>query len=883
MNSSKTKLLFATLCLGSSLWQKSTAQLVSGDVFLQGNHVEVGIAPNGAFGSGGNAPSGYHPRGSSGIGFVADPAKDGWTTGTPTYFGDYFLPGTPQEGWDISIDGISHSAWRGLGSTSMTGSLTGNNTGYATIGSKKTGTWKGNVGDLEITQTTSLQSNKLYFVVNVEFYNSGTTTLRNIYYNRSVDPDNEQTLTGSFTTKNKIVFKLPGSPSNKTLVTGVGLDYPNAYLGLGTKDCRAKPYIIPSSLYPVTDLEDLYEGSGSASGFLYDTTSFTNDVGIGIVFKLDSLPAGKSTSVAFAYILREIDLDSAFLDITPRWRYRDVSYNSGDTIYPCKGSVIDLRIENAGYYDSWSWTPTSGLSDPGAATNTVNVGTTGISYTASGSSSFCPGSSISATIHLMPVDGPVAPTVSSPVLICKGVATTALTASPSAGLKWYTSATGLSPLPSAPIPGSAVEDTISYFVSTDNGSCEGPRSKIDVIVAKYPKPSFSSPQKLCVGDGLVPLSGVVGTNLKWYTSATGGTGSTTAPTIATSTTDTVTYYVSQSSGVPGCESDRALITAIVFNRPDVVMTLDGLLPKATYCFRTGMVLKAESSVAASSFKWYNNGSLIGAATADTMIPWVEGEYSVLVRDTNGCKDSTFVTVYRDTLLRPTLSPRDIFLCPGNIVRLYCSPSSSSYSFTWYKDGLDFTTTKPSEADAKDEGEYVVKVTEIGGCEFLTNRVRVNHYPVAPKPKIIPGPGSLQVSSPFARYQWYRNNKIISGATMRLYNYAFAGQYYAQVWDANECTQFTDTVDTQSLSIKGYTNSVELLKVYPNPTKDQLFIECSFSPIMRISDMSGRTIRTAKGVYTINLSDLASGLYLLHIADEENPERQYTMKIEKASE
>jgi len=98
-------------------------QLVGDNVFLQGAYVEVGVAPNGAFGTTKPTPAGYHPRlagttftfwdplaasaTTSGnfLGFVADYGADGWTVGTPPYFGDFFLPGDPQEGWAISVGG----------------------------------------------------------------------------------------------------------------------------------------------------------------------------------------------------------------------------------------------------------------------------------------------------------------------------------------------------------------------------------------------------------------------------------------------------------------------------------------------------------------------------------------------------------------------------------------------------------------------------------------------------------------------------------------------------------------------------------------------------------------------------------------------------------
>src|SRR5690606_6214466 len=69
---------------------------------------EVGIGPNQQHGSSIAPPAGYHPRGGGGgyfgcLGFVADPALDGWDVGAPNYIGCYFLPGVPQEGWDMQI------------------------------------------------------------------------------------------------------------------------------------------------------------------------------------------------------------------------------------------------------------------------------------------------------------------------------------------------------------------------------------------------------------------------------------------------------------------------------------------------------------------------------------------------------------------------------------------------------------------------------------------------------------------------------------------------------------------------------------------------------------------------------------------------------------
>ena len=76
-------------------------------------------------------------------------------------------------------------------------------------------------------------------------------------------------------------------------------------------------------------------------------------------------------------------------------------------------------------------------------------------------------------------------------------------------------------------------------------------------------PEVASPVNLCYTQVASPLTATLlgGTSLKWYTVATGGTASTTAPTPATTVVGTKTYYVSQVRN--GIESLRSAIVVNV--------------------------------------------------------------------------------------------------------------------------------------------------------------------------------------------------------------------------------------------------------------------------------------------------------------------------------
>lgn len=88
---------------------------------------------------------------------------------------------------------------------------------------------------------------------------------------------------------------------------------------------------------------------------------------------------------------------------------------------------------------------------------------------------------------------------------------------------------------------------------------------------KTPAPTVIANVNYELGDTPNPLE-ATGTLLKWYTSATGGTGSTSTPTPSTISTGTVTYYVSQT--LTDCEGPRAAIKVNVSNTYKIFKTAD---------------------------------------------------------------------------------------------------------------------------------------------------------------------------------------------------------------------------------------------------------------------------------------------------------------------
>lgn len=287
--------LFASVFI---LAKFSSAQLVSGNAFLKGNYLEVGIAQCGVFGSTAIAPFGYHVQGSNYLGFVADVDKDGWSNGTPNFCGDYFRPGTPEEGFSVEVNGINYGNFEICTEVDIPGAITNvNNTG-ATVSAG----WQGSVAGLSIEQTTQFDTNTVFFSTTVVITNTTTSTLNNIYYMRNVDPDNEQPLTSNFNTTNEIILQNPNS-QDLALVQATGLTY-GCLLALGAKDPRAK---VTHGGFDNRSASAVYNGTGlNSSGIATNI-----DQAISISFSLGDLSPGESTCLTFFYIFDQTEMSTA--------------------------------------------------------------------------------------------------------------------------------------------------------------------------------------------------------------------------------------------------------------------------------------------------------------------------------------------------------------------------------------------------------------------------------------------------------------------------------------------------------------------------------------------------------------------------------------------
>jgi len=403
---------FLSFFLGCTIFFGSNvhAQLVTDNAFLQGHWLEAAIAPNGSWGNSVTAPAGYHihaggsadysdpilhSTASVGMDFNYDYQHDGFaagsfTSGPTPWYGPYFLPGTPFDGWSMQVNGIMSSAFytdAGFNNT-LGGTLTGTVSSYTNTGGVISGVWSGTAGvggALQITQTNSLDTNAAYLIVTTKFKNTSGTAMPGVYYFVSADPDNDETDSGgSFPTNNHIAYQNDYYHRVEVWARPPFSYHQNCFSGLATKDCRAKALIYESWPPPMVvgnDLDLVYDEEATSMGTLtygVGSTTYEQDIAYGLVYNLGTIAAGDSAILSFAWIFTDsTGVDSAFPE--PQIVTEGIAHDSLDTVVGCNVGANTFTASvingNAGVWSwsHWTWAPSTGLSATTGTSVTVNL------------------------------------------------------------------------------------------------------------------------------------------------------------------------------------------------------------------------------------------------------------------------------------------------------------------------------------------------------------------------------------------------------------------------------------------------------------------------------------------------------------------------------
>ncbi|MDC3336852.1 gliding motility-associated C-terminal domain-containing protein [Flavobacteriales bacterium] len=493
------------------------SQIYGGEGYLIGTAAEVGLSGQWGYeGSDinlGQPPTPIHFRSNSFnlFGFVADPTFSGWVN----FDGDFFTPGSPENGWGMEIGGSSgislHNNCSSGGINDIPGALSNyvNNAGCMSID------WNGGTSasgvDVSVAITYSMKQNDLFYTTEVTITNDGATALDSIFYYRNVDPDNNVELSGSYQTTNTIVAN-PPSTCNKAHVTAEQTTPWDSYLGFAA---IGENFRVCHGGFSNRNASNMWFGN-TAIPLTTTVGSVTNaDEAISLSYLIETIPPGGSETFKFVVILNAAGADAAFdnlfaLDYVGSAATGAECVPTVDTTYvvpgstgalgtPCSDSVL-VEITGSAVNDfTWSWSPAIGLSTT-TGSSVYAFPTTTTTYTATGTSiSGCFATPVIKEIVVIP-SAADDPTVTPAGPYCPGDPIEVMTAVDPGGEWGASCGTCIDPITGAFNPGSLPAGTYTIWYGFAGGGGICPLSdSIDVIIGGLNPPIIDPAGPFCDG------------------------------------------------------------------------------------------------------------------------------------------------------------------------------------------------------------------------------------------------------------------------------------------------------------------------------------------------------------------------------------------------
>ncbi|HLP11632.1 MAG TPA: gliding motility-associated C-terminal domain-containing protein [Flavobacteriales bacterium] len=699
----KTKILLA-LALSTLVVDNSISQMVGADCYIKGNLVEIGI--DGTYGFEGadtfvSAPlAGMHFRSNTQyFGFVANPQVNAWAT----FDGDFFTPGTPENGWGFECitGGVSYTRSNNRAYYyDIPGSLGGS---WSMIGTCIQADWNGtHVGggyNLSFHINYYLNTPDLYYTTTVTVTNNGAL-IPDFYYYRNFDPDNNIVISGTYTTQNTVVSQ-PGGTCNLAHVKATSTapaSQPMSYVGMAAVGSQFR---VSKGGFSNRDGSDIWNGVAGLIGTV-GATSFMDEA-ISLAYRIQNFAAGASETFKFVVILDDAAATNAinnlfYVTYPGSGASAAICNPTVDTVVTCPGVGVPIGVAGSALASfSWSWSPTTGLS-PTTGPSVTAAPTTSTLYTVTGTPLSPCFSPVTQQIYVK-VTPPPTITCPAPPTICPGQSAT-LTASGAGvgGTYSWSPATGLSATTGASVTATPASTTTYTVTGTTAAGCVGTTTVTVNVGGSVPISCTPAAPSICPGAS-TSLTASGAATYTW--SPATGLSATTGTTVTASPAATTTYTITGTSAA-GC-TGTTTVTVSLNPLPTVTC------PSTSVCSGLSTSLTASG---ASTYTWSPaTGLSATSGTTVTASPTATTTYTITGTDALGCTNTGTTTVTVNAL--PTITCPDATMCPAGSATL---TASGGVSYSWGPaTGLSATTGTTVTATPPSTTTYTITGTDANGC------------------------------------------------------------------------------------------------------------------------------------------------------------------------
>lgn len=324
----------------------------TGDVFLGGDYIELGLSQLGSFGTTedqGLPANFFGTDARTAIGMSTNPAGFGVE---PDLRMDFFMPGSPEERWAVGYK---------VGSDTYNGSNTlledaddipDNTVTNQSSGGKLQATSEGTFNDaIKTKQVVSFDRADRFFKNEVTLQNVSGSTVNSARYMRTFDPDNTVDQGGAYDTRNTIAYTHAAGDGKAVVVADTGWnDEDPVFKENGSRSpiffYSADPSARVSSHGFGNDdpyEEELYEAVSAKD------TSIVEDEAINIVFDTGSLAPGQSRTFVYFTSLDSRDISEVLQDIETAGPSNDkngdgIIDNSQANVHTATSSVTNKTV-----------------------------------------------------------------------------------------------------------------------------------------------------------------------------------------------------------------------------------------------------------------------------------------------------------------------------------------------------------------------------------------------------------------------------------------------------------------------------------------------------------------------------------------------------------
>ncbi len=389
------------------------------------------------------------------------------------------------------------------------------------------------------------------------------------------------------------------------------------------------------------------------------------------------------------------------------------------------------------------------------------------------------------------------------------------------------------------------------------------------------KPISLGDKDVCVGATQFPTLEVevpVGLTVDWYDAAFGGMLQRQDDASFENPPGAGEYWAEARNTINGCTSERTLVKLNSVQNPIANAGLD----KQVCPSNNNVTLTALQGGVNNTYSWST-----GQIGTSIQVPVQNATYYLTVSlGTCESKDTVSVIVLPGiTSINFTQTNVSCFDGNDGTITALAAGGSAPFVFAWSNAATGATISNLLA------GIYTVTVSNDQDCTSSATASITQPSPLTISGTTVQNAGiglnngSISVDmaggTPLYQYQWlYPNNNLIVGQTSNLIDSIPAGDYRLRVTDANGCIFISNLISLLTVAT-GEPSLAGQIEVFPNPTTGKVFLRFNLQEsqeaLIETYDMLGRLMIQERqkvspsDVFEVDLSDLASALYLLRIS------------------